>query len=152
MSHHAETQLLMGALSTMGQLAASQQRHGHARAIEELRAANLAHLIDALVTRKVDAVKSGFLVVLEGYAEQARHFMGQQQKYADAELLSADPLARIELRNRIQDIDLELSTIRIDAKLLYATMTEIIRAIGGAPDAFASAVAQPLAFGTIIEG
>ena len=145
MSHHTQTQLLVGALSTMGQLAAHRHRQQQALAVEDLRSGVLAHMVDAFVTHRVDAVKEGFLAILSGYAEQARHFMAQQQKYADAEIASCDPLTRMDLRNRIQDIDHELSTIRIDAKLIYQNMTEIIAALGGSPADFAVDVKQPLA-------
>lgn len=145
MSGHAQTQALLAALASVGQIASERYRHQREAAALELQAGALEHLVDALVNRRVDAVQQGFLAILGDYAEQARHFMAQQQRYADAEITSADPLARVELRNRIHDLDRQLASIRIDAKLLYERMTDVITAIGGIPGQFAAGIAQPLA-------
>jgi len=145
MYSHAHTQLLVGALTTMGQLAANRHRQQQELAAQELRAGALAHMVDAFVTRRVDAVKEGFLAILNGYAEQARHFMAQQKDYADREIEASDPLKRIELRARVQKIDVELAIIRADARLLFDRMTEVVGSLGGSTTDFAHKVSQPLA-------
>lgn len=133
----------MAALSLAGQLIGRGQSLQHAQASQAMRHGALAHLVDVLVTRRVEAVQEGFREVLGQYAEQARHLMAQQKDYADKELETADPLRRIELRSRIQTVDTELALLRTDARLLFDRMCEIIHAMGGVA-AFGGSVAEPL--------
>jgi hypothetical protein len=111
----------------------------------QLRHGALANLVDAFVTQRVDVVKEGFLAVLAQYAEQARHYMAQQTAYAERELDTDDPMRRIELRARIQDVDTLLSTLRADARLIYQQMTEIVRALGGSFQDVTRDLSHPLA-------
>ncbi len=151
MSSDPRTQAVAGALSLVIGLAKHRLGLQQDKAMAELKAGSLAHLVDALVSKRVDAVQSGFAAILSTYAEQARHFMEQQAKFADKELDTSDPMRRIELRSRIQKIDVELATIRADAKLLYEHMTEVLLAIGGAgPQAFATEFAPTLALPTSV--
>lgn len=122
---------MAGALSLFAGLVQHRQGLQHERAIAELRAGSLSHLVDALVTKRIDAVQAGFASILGTYAEQARHFMAQQAKYADKELETTNPALRIELRSRIHKIDTELATLRADARLLYEHMSEVLLLIGG---------------------
>lgn len=149
---HAHTQLLVGALTTMSQLATTRHRQQQELAAEELRASALAHMVDAFVTHRVDVVKESFLAILNGYAEQARHFMAQQKDYADREIEATDPLKRIELRARVQKIDVELAIIRTDARLLFDRMTEVITSLGGSTTGFARGVSQTLALPSMSTG
>ncbi|MDO8381022.1 hypothetical protein [Phenylobacterium sp.] len=139
------TELVMSALATAAQVAMSHHGQKHERAMFELRAGALTEITDALITRRVDAVKDGFKLVLDEYAAQARHFMTQQARFSDAQLGASDPLLRIELNQRIKDIDMELGRIRTDAHLLYAQMTEVILLIGGVDLGFGADLAGPLA-------
>jgi hypothetical protein len=130
--------MVLAALGSLAQIAASrastdaardQLRHQHA--IEELRTGALAHVVDALITRRVELVHDGFVRVLTEYATQAEHFMAQQTRFVDAELETRDPLRRIELRKRLNDIDVELRQIRVEARRIYNRMTEVILLLGG---------------------
>ena len=145
MTTPAHTQLMMSALASAAQIAMSQHGQKHEQAMFQLRATALTEITDALVTRRVDAVKDGFGQVLTAYAEQARHHMAQQAKFTDQVLGAADPLLRIELNQRIKDIDVELGRIRADARLLYARMTEVVVILGGAGLGFGRDLADPLA-------
>lgn len=140
-----EAQLMLAALASAARLATHRQGQQHSRAIEEMRHGALTHLVEAVVNRRVDAVKQGFGIVLAQYADQARHYMDQQRDYADRELDSSDPLRRLELRARINDLDTALAAIRAEAGMAYAHMTEVIRAIGASPRDFAQQYAEPLA-------
>lgn len=145
MSAALRTELLMSALGAAAQLAT--QRHGqkHEQAMFELRSGALTTLTDALVSRRVDAVKEGFRLVLEEYAAQARHYMTQHAKFADAQIMATDPLTRIELNQRLKDIDIELGRIRADAQLIYARMTDVVLLIGGVEFGFSTDMAGALA-------
>lgn len=65
------------------------------------------------------------------YAEQCRHYMAQQERYADAEIKATEPLERANLRSRLSEIDLQLTSIRSDASALYREMNKVILLIGG---------------------
>lgn len=145
MSSQAHTQMLVGALATMGQYAVQRTQHQKDMAIEQLRAGTLAHMVDALVSQRVAAVEAGFRELLSGYAEQARHYMAQQRSYADRELDTSDPMRRIELRARLQDIDTQLETLRADARIIFFHMTEVVRALGAPRAGFAAEFAPSLA-------
>lgn len=138
MVSQAHAQMVLTALGSLSQIAANrasteanrdQLRYQHA--IEELRTGALGHVVDALITRRVELVHAGFVRVLSEYAVQAQHFMAQQTRFADAELDTRDPLRRIELRKRINDIDVELRQIRVEAQRIYHRMTEVVLMIGG---------------------
>ncbi len=131
-------QMAVAALGSLTQITANrtgadtnrdQLRHEYALA--ELRAEAFAHLFDAVIHRRLDLAQEGFLQVLREISTQARHYMDQQDRYAAAELDTFDPLRRIELRKRINDIDVELRQIRADARQLYDRMCSVLLAIGG---------------------
>lgn len=139
MTSAAHAQIMLAALGSLGQIAA-HKANAHVRrgqqqydlAIAELRGTTLAHVVDAVVTRRIEVVQAGFLELLREFAGQAQHYMAQQDRYAAAELETSDPLRRIELRKRLNDIDIELRQIRVDARQLYDRMAEVILLIGGA--------------------
>jgi hypothetical protein len=138
MSSSAHAQLMLSALGSLGDLAASRvraqsnrdQAH-HERALAELRAGSLAHVVDAVITHRSELVQEGFLQVLREFAADAQHYRAQQDRYAALELETRDPLRRIELRKRLNDTDIELRQIRVDARQLYDRMTEVLLLIGG---------------------
>lgn len=153
MSGDPRTQAVAGALSLAIGLAKHRLGLQQEQAMAELKAGVLAHLVDALVSKRIDAVQSGFTAILATYADQARHFMVQQEKFADKELESTNPMQRIELRSRIQKLDVELAMIRADAKLLYEHMTEVLLAIGSAAaPAFAAEMAPTLGLQALPHG
>jgi hypothetical protein len=130
----AHTQLIVSALSFAAQAASQTESNRHQLeaqvALFEAKASVLRELIHALVEKRVDAVKDGFNEVLGMYAEQARHFMSQQARYADAELEVTDPLQRADLRKRLSEIDIELRSIRADARRIYTQMTQVMLRLG----------------------
>lgn len=140
-----EAQLVLAALSAATQLATKRHSQQHQRAMEELRQSSLAHMVDALATRRIDAVKEGFTKILAHYAEQAQHFMQQQQRYAERELESGDPFHRLELRSRINDLDVQLALVRAEARTIYGHMAELILTLGASSQGFAREFANPLA-------
>jgi hypothetical protein len=138
MNSPAHAQMMLSAIGNLGQIVASRANAQAQRdqlqyelALAELRAGSLAHVVDAVITRRVDAVREGFLQVLRDFAVEAQHYRAQQDRYADAELETNDPLRRIELRKRLNDIDVELRQIRVDVRQLYDRMSEVILLIGG---------------------
>jgi hypothetical protein len=110
----------------------------HERGMFDMKAGMVRDLIHALVEQRVDAVRHGFLDTLNMYAEQCRHYMAQQDRYADAEIKAADPLERANIRTRLSEIDLQLSNIRSDAAGLYREMLKVILLIGGTMPAIRS--------------
>jgi hypothetical protein len=103
----------------------------HERQIFSMKADLMRDLVKALIEQRVDAVRQGFVETLATYAEQCRHYMAQQERYADAEIKATEPLERANLRTRLSEIDLQLSAIRSDAAALYREMTKVILLIGG---------------------
>ncbi len=140
-----QSQMLMHALSMAAQVAGqrltaetsrkemdvSMQRLERECGLFEIKAGLLRDLAGALVEKRIDAVKQGFSEVLTLYVEQARHFMAQQAKIADAELLTVDALQSARFRKRMGEIDIELRDIRLSAAQLYAEMNTIIMRLGG---------------------
>lgn len=137
-------QLLAGALQLAAHLGQCQQEHDKERALAELRHSALANMLDVLVSKRVDAVQAGFNRLLDQFAEQARHLMAQQAKYADAELVAGDARQRIELRSRIATVDAQLALVRADGQHLYERMTDVILTLGGRCDHFAADLAPVL--------
>jgi len=103
----------------------------HAQTMFGLKANLMRDLVDALIVQRVDAVQQAFEQVLTLYADQCRHYLSQQERYADAEIKATDPLERANLRARLTEIDLNLGNIRTDAASLYREMTKVILMIGG---------------------
>lgn len=99
--------------------------------IFEMKADLMRNLIHALIDRRIDAVRQGFLETLATYAEQCRHYMAQQDKYADAEIKVTAPLERANIRARLSEIDIHLTNIRSEAAALYREMNRVILLIGG---------------------
>lgn len=139
MNSTAHAQLVLAALGSLGEIAAlrahteaGRDRLRYQQAMAELQASTLAHIVDAVITRRIELVQDGFLQVLREHAVQAQHYMTQQDRYASAELDTSDPLRRIELRKRLNDTDVELRQIRLEARQLYDRMTEVLLLIGGA--------------------
>ena len=130
-------QLVAGALQMAAHMAQCKHEHDREVALAQLRNSTLSTMVDALVNRRVDAVQAGFNKILDQFADQARHLMTQQSKYADAELAAPDARRRIELQARVKDVDGQLALIRTDAQHLYERMTEVVMAIGGRGDHFA---------------
>ena len=127
----AQTQVLMGALGAAAQIALARHGQAHDQAMLQLKHGALSQITEALITRRVVAVKDGFIAILDQYGEQARHLMGQEAKFGDEQLHATDPLLRVELSQRIKDIDVQLGYIRADAALLYGRMTEVVLLLGG---------------------
>jgi len=103
----------------------------HEETMFELKAGLMRDLIKALVEKRVDAVCMGFKETLGMYAEQSRHYMAQQDRYADAEIKATDPGEFARLKTRLSDIDIHLTSIRSDALALYREMNKVILLIGG---------------------
>jgi hypothetical protein len=117
----------------------------HEETMFQLKAGLMRDLIKALIEQRVDAVTQGFKDTLGIYAEQSRHYMAQQERYADAEIKATEPLERANLRTRLSDIDLHLSSIRSDAMALYREMTKVILLIGGTMPSMSNQDQQALA-------
>jgi len=103
----------------------------HEETMFELKAGLMRDLLKALVEKRVDAVCMGFKEALGMYAEQSRHYMAQQDRYADAEIKATDPAEFARLKTRLSDIDIHLTSIRSDALALYREMNKVILLIGG---------------------
>lgn len=140
------TQMLMSALSAavkvsghrlqaereQVELQALQAQLSHDKEMFQAKAGLVQSLVEALITRRIEVVRGGFTEVLALYAEQCRSYMGQQERMAEAQLKTTDPLGRADCRARLSEIDLQLTRIRADAAKLYREMTRVILLIGGA--------------------
>lgn len=103
----------------------------HEKHVLSLKADLIRDMTRALIDKRIDAVQQGFLETLSLFAEQCRHYMVQQERYADAEIKATDPLERANIRSRLSDIDLHLTQIRADCAELYREMTKALLLIGG---------------------
>lgn len=103
----------------------------HQQHVLSVRAEMARDLVRALIDKRVDAVRQGFVDVLSLLAEQCRHYMAQQDRYFDTEIKASDPLERAQIRARLADIDLRLAQIRADAADLYREMARSLLVIGG---------------------
>ena len=113
------------------QMELSAARLEQERGMFDAKAGVLKELIGALVERRVEAVRTGFIEVLGIYVEQAQHFMGEQKELRQAALATDDLIRRSEIQTRISEIDIELRTIRSGARRLYNQMTEVVMRLGG---------------------
>ena len=139
------TQMLVHALSMAAQVAGqrigaqthaqemevSMHRLEQERGLFETKAGILRDLVGALIEKRIEAVKGGFTEVLSLYADQANHYMAQQSKISDAELLTSDPLQSARFRKRMGEIDIELRSIRTAAAQIYSQMNEVVMRLGG---------------------
>ena len=139
-----QTQMLLAALGTMGQVAIAKHQHDREIASEQLRTGALAHLLDATIKGRVEAVKEGFLAVLRDYADQSQSYIRERERLSDKLMESTDLLLRNQLNDRINDIDARQQQIRHDAARLYHRMTAVIEALGVPGGDFAMSVSQPL--------
>lgn len=114
------------------QLSAYEVQLEHRRDIAEIQASLARSFIHALIERRIDAVQSGFAEIMALYAEQARGFLQQQEKYSDADLVSTDPLESAKCRSRLNALDLQLAAIRDDSRQLYHEMNQMLLLIGAA--------------------
>ena len=151
MTSPAHAQILISVVSGLGQLVSHRTGSDIKRdqmrqelALAELRASTLAHVVDAVISRRISVVQDGFRQVMQEFAAQAQHYMAQQARFADAELETSDPLRRIELRKRINDIDTELRQLRVDVRLLYTRMTEVLVLIGSSSFPLEDGTARPV--------
>ncbi len=103
----------------------------HDREIFGMKTELVKNLISALIEKRVEVVRQGFIDTLALYADQCRHYLTQQEKYADAEIKATGPLERATIRSRLSEIDLQLMSIRADAANLYREMNRVVLLIGG---------------------
>lgn len=117
----------------------------HEREIFEAKANLMRDIIQSMIDRRVDAVCKGFHDTLTLYADQCRHFMGQQDRYADMVIKATSPLERANIKAQQSEINIQLSDIRSEAAALYRHMTKIILLIGGSMPPLAAEQQQTLA-------
>jgi len=103
----------------------------HQRDMFAMKADLMRDLIKALIEHRVDAVCKACEETLKMYAEQSRHYMAQQDRYADAEIKATEPLERANLRVRLNETDLQLTNIRSDGGTLQREMARVILLLGG---------------------
>jgi hypothetical protein len=123
-------EIAIQAVSHFAQSACQQNADRCHLAMAQLRIGAMTHIVDALVTRRADVIRETFAQLLKQYSDQARHYMAQQKTYADAEIETTDPLRRVELRARINKLDTELATLRIDSRQLYDCMSDALLKLG----------------------
>jgi hypothetical protein len=88
-------------------------------------------MLHAMVNLRVDAISNGFALTMGLYADQARHYMSQQETITNAQISAKDPIERAGYHSRAVEIDLQLRRIRNDASKLYKEMTSAILLVGG---------------------
>lgn len=133
-------QVVFGALTLMAQVSQTRSRDQYETALAEYQAGVLHDLIDAAFHKRVGAVRSGFEIILKQYGDQIDHYLHQQQRYAEEQLACVDPIRRIDLQSRIQEVDKQLQYLRIDTQIVYAQMCNAIIELGGQTQGFADAL------------
>jgi hypothetical protein len=101
-------------------------------------------LIHAMIEQRIDAVRYGFGETMSLFADQARHYMSQQETITNAQITSKDPIERAGFHARACEIDMQLRRIRTDAAKLYREMTRAILLIGGSMPSIAKATKSSL--------
>lgn len=124
--HHKHAQVEVGRLH----LNALEKQLDHNAQVVGSQVTHARTLIHALIERRTEAIQSGFTAVLALYAEQARHYMQQQDKYTEASFAVTDALMSAKYRARLAEIDRQLSRIREDSHLLYQEMNTMLYLIG----------------------
>jgi hypothetical protein len=151
------TQLLMGGLSSIianftevekgrTRLQALKVQLDHDENIYGMKTTFLRHLLEAMVTRKVDALENGFKETLALYSEHSRHFMALEDKYAEKEMEATNPLMVANTGERIREIKSELKSIRAEAFALYQEMNRVLLLIGGTMPAIPESDRKALGF------
>jgi hypothetical protein len=111
----------------------ANDRMAHEERALELRASLVRNIIDALVHRRVDALKSGFELVLSAYAAQAQHYFDQQRHFIDVQMKVKDPIESARCHARLSDIDIQLARIRSESLRLFREMSKTLVLLGGVP-------------------
>lgn len=116
--------------------------------MEELKASNLNHMVDALITRRVDIVARQCRDILALYDKQQSAYLKEKEKYTDKILDCSDPLKRSELMARANEIDTRLAEVRLEARMMFKLMSELLIDLGGGDKksimGFAREIAAPL--------
>jgi hypothetical protein len=138
---------LAAAFQLAAELASQDGKLKHAQLMAELHASVLKHMVDAIVTRRIDVIQGQCRDVLAMYAEQSRACI-EEKKPLSAKLLDCgnDVLLRNELVSRCNKIDIQQAEIRADAKVVFERMCEFVLAIGGKDMGFAGDLLLPLGF------
>jgi hypothetical protein len=109
----------------------ARDRMAHEATVRQIDADLARDALKAIVERRVEAVQSGFAAILGTYADQARHYMDQQARFAEAHIMATDPIQRASYHARLSEIDTQLTRIRADALLLFRDMTKVVILLGG---------------------
>jgi hypothetical protein len=110
---------------------AIEEHHLHEKEMFALKANLVRDLVKALIERRIDAVVQGFSQTRSMYAEQSRHFMAQQERFAEAKIKATGLQERADYHARLVEIDVQLESIRADAALLDREMAKALLLIGG---------------------
>lgn len=142
---YPQTMVIAGALESLTQHLARGAELRHARAIAELQTGAMKNMVDALISKRSDAIEKQCHFILAMYAEQARDYMAEKKSYADAILTTRDVVRRTELMSRCHSIDAKLAEIRSDAQLVFSKMGDLLLAIGQPGLSFRQELFAPLA-------
>jgi hypothetical protein len=146
--HAAITPALHGAVTSLQSaldIVSRRVDYQHAQVMAGLRTTTTQALITTMIGPQIEAIHQQCQQTLGMFSEQARHYMGEQEKLAEQKLGANDVLVVIQLNARAAEIDARLADIRADAQLLYARMCAFIIAVGGIGMALARDLAVPLA-------
>lgn len=144
MSGDPRTQAVAGALSLLVGLAKHRAGLQQQQAMAQLQSSALKDMVEAVVTRRVDAIENQCRTVLTLYADQASAYISESKIITEKMLETRDLIRRTEYRSRLSEIDTKLADIRADAKLLYDRMAELIISVGGPGINFAGNLSMPL--------
>ena len=89
-----------------------------------------ADLLDSLVNRRVEAVRTAFGELLGHFAEQLRSIETDIARQAALRGASDDPVYRADMQNHIADARAHAERIRRDCLTAYHQMTTIVMLLG----------------------
>ena len=112
------------------QLRALEMQLDHTADLADMQLSLAREFIRAMVDRRIDVVQSSFVAILATYADQARHYMAQHEKYVDADIKSKDPHEKTAYGSRISEMDRKLPLIRRESYRLYQEMNTMLLLIG----------------------
>lgn len=96
----------------------------------DLQAGIVREVIQAVIAKRVDVLQGAFNEIARGYAEQARHYMTQQDRVADAQMAITDPIQRADCQARLVAIDSQLHDIRRSWHRLFREMSKTLLLLG----------------------
>lgn len=102
----------------------------HVERTLEIKAQLATSLLEAMVNRKSETIRSAFSEIASAYAAQQQAYFEQRARLTEAIISCVDALQRATLETERSAIDKATSSIRADYRQLFAAMTNTVERLG----------------------